>query len=74
MKIQLINLGRNKVNKICEIDTSKGLVNDCIEDTLAGVAGHYLMSRNIEAAELKKGIYSVFAGFRKVGEIKILEE
>lgn len=74
MKIKIIDLGRNKVNKIAEIDTRKGLVNDCIEDTLAGVASHYLMSRNIEVEETPKpGLYQVFAGFQPVGKIEIIE-
>lgn len=75
MKIKLIDLGRNKITKIAEIDTRKGLVNDNIEDTLIGVASHYLMSRNIDVEETPKpGLYQVFAGFHAVGQIEIIEQ
>lgn len=73
MKIQLINLGRNNINKVCEINIEKGLVNNNIEDTLAAVASRYLMSRDITCEISSKDYYTVYAGFRAVGRIKIIE-
>lgn len=73
LKIKLIDVGRNNVNKTCQIDCSKGLFNDSLEDTLAEVAGHYLLSSCVEVeATEKKNFFSVFAGFNKVGEIELL--
>lgn len=73
MTIKLINVGRNKVNKIAEIDTTKGLYHDSIEETIAGVCGHYLMSHEISAVlNEKTSLYDIFAGFHKVGEVEII--
>ena len=75
MKIKIINLGRNKINKNATINTEKGLVNDSIEETLEGVAKHYLLSRNIEVDRVgNSDLFRVFAGFHLVGEIKITEK
>ena len=75
MKIQLIDVGRNKVNKTCEIDTTRGTPNDGgILAVMEGVVAHYLMSSDIEVMMNKNKTYDVVVGgFRKVGEIKLLE-
>jgi len=74
MKIKLIDVGRSKVNKTAVIDTSKGLVNDSLEDTLAGVASHYLMSSDVQVEKSpEKNLYTVFAGFHAVGKIEVVE-
>lgn len=74
MRLKIIDLGRNKVNKEAEVDTSRGLVNDSLEDTIAGIASHYLMSQNVSVEETPKpGLYQVFAGFHSVGQIEIIE-
>ena len=74
LKIKLIDVGRSKVNKNVEIDVTKGLYSDSIEETLIGVVKHYLLSENIDVERIsdKKNFFSVFAGFNKVGEIELL--
>jgi hypothetical protein len=75
INIKLIDLGRNKINKKVEIECSKGLYNDSIEDTLAEISSHYLLSSSIEVEPTeRKNFYSVFAGFQKVGEIEVLDD
>ena len=74
LKIKLIDVGRSKINKNVEIDVTKGLYSDSIEETLIGVVKHYLLSENIDVVRIidKKNFFSVFAGFKKVGEIELL--
>lgn len=74
IKVKITDLGRNKVNKIVEVDITKGMPNDSVLDLFIGIASHYLMSREIDA--VLKDDYSceiIVGGFRKVGEMAIIQ-
>lgn len=69
-RIQLINIGRAKVNEIFMVeavdlpDAEWFAYKEC---------KNHLISNNIELKQ-KKDKYNVYAGFRKVGEVKITKE
>lgn len=65
MKIQIINLGRNNINMTAEFKNEKALHKEI---------GRHLLSRNweIESSETED-TYHVYAGFRNVGTLKVLE-
>lgn len=73
IKVKITDLGRNKINKIVEVDITKGYPNDSVLEMFCGIASHYLMSSEIDA-QLKDD-YScdiIVGGFRKVGEMAIV--
>ena len=66
MKIELINVGRHNVNKIVEVKN---------ENYIRKEVGKYLLSRGWDLHETKEPkTYDVVAGFRTVGQVKILED
>lgn len=70
-QIELINVGRNKVNEKFELEG-----NNLKEIAILMYARikKYLMSKDIQISEENTdGKHSIFAGFHKVGEVKIKE-
>jgi hypothetical protein len=64
MELQLINLGRNKINKTVVVKNEKGMWRELSK---------HLMSRSIELSETNEpNKYDVYVGvFRNVGQIII---
>jgi len=65
MKVQIIDLGRNKVNMTAEFKDQKALFKEI---------GKHILSKgwDIEESEIPDN-YHVYAGFRNVGTIKVLQ-
>jgi hypothetical protein len=74
IKLQLVNLGRDKINKTVEVDITEGLPNNSMKELLIQVASNYLRSSIIDVRLTKKKSYDVLVGDigRKVGEITML--
>jgi hypothetical protein len=65
MKIQLINVGRNNVNKTLTVKNEKELWKELRQ---------HILSRYIDLQETETpNTYNIFAGMRTVGQIKITE-
>ena len=65
MKYKLIDIGRDKVNRVVEVATSQDLLNE---------VSQYLLSRNIGLVTDDEGeSFRVYAGVRRVGEIEIIK-
>lgn len=70
MKLELINVGRNKVNKIIVIKQIVG------NNQIFKIVSEYLYSTNFYFLETEKdsNVYDIIAGFRTVGQIKLIYE
>lgn len=66
MKAQFINLGRNKVNKTVEFRSTRELHKKIAEHILSRGWG-------MEQSDEDPNLYYVTAGFRTVGEVRVLE-
>jgi hypothetical protein len=70
-QFELINLGRNKINEKFELE---GNNNKEISILLYARIKKYLISDEIQISEENTdGKHNIFAGFHKVGEVKIEE-
>lgn len=65
MKAQLIDIGRNKVNKTVEVKSVKALHKEIDKHILSRAWG-------LEETE-DENVYSVTAGWNTVGTVKILQ-
>jgi hypothetical protein len=72
MKVDLINVGRGKVNRTIEIPD--GSTPDQIAEDIAEEAKQHLRSTEISATwDTETGEGSIFAGFHLVGKAKVTE-
>lgn len=71
-KIKLINIGREKINQEYEQGAND---LDEIANLVYTKVLHFLASRNVvmQPNNKNKELWDVFAGFHKVGEVKIKE-
>jgi hypothetical protein len=66
LKAQLIDLGRNKVNKTIEVKDTKALHKE---------VGKHILSKGWGMDETNEhNVYAVTSGWNTVGTVKILEE
>jgi len=67
MKLELINVGRNKVNEIIIIKNAGQIYK---------AVSKYLLSKNFYFIEVEENsnVYDIVAGFRTVGQIKLIYE
>ena len=70
-KVNIINLGRDKINDEFEIEGED--INEISNVVFYTKINHSLVSSNVtmEPVEEDEELYSVYAGFRKVGEVRI---
>jgi hypothetical protein len=66
MKLKLINIGRNKINESFNIKNSG-------KTEISKILSKYILSNDFYFIEdeNEKNLYSVIAGFREIGQIKI---
>ncbi len=65
IKAQLIDLGKNKINRTVEVKNV---------DQLHSEIAKHILSINWEMEESEtEGLYTVYAGFRNIGQVQILE-